>query len=136
MNRRHRVPADLLFVEADSFSVQDHQRKAVEAEIADMDGNRLLNTNVDDLVGYVVDKHRVDVPELDEAHMSVDQQEARRDVSGDSRRMAYFMNDGPVHVTGTEVSAQGRRGGDRRHGWKPSAEHERGRPRGSADLRL
>jgi hypothetical protein len=51
MNRRHRVPADLLFVEADSFSVQDHQRKAVEAEIADMDGNRLLNTNVDDLVG-------------------------------------------------------------------------------------
>jgi hypothetical protein len=58
---------------------------------------------VDDLVGYVVDKHRVYVPELDEAHMSVDQQEARRDVSGDSRRMAYFINDGPVHVMGTEV---------------------------------
>jgi hypothetical protein len=97
------MPSDLLFVEADSFSVQDHQRKSVEAEIANMDGNRLLNTNVDDLVGYVVEKYRIDVPELDEANMSVDQRESRQDVSGDPRRMAYFVNDGPVHVTGTEV---------------------------------
>jgi hypothetical protein len=35
--------------------------------------------------------------------MSVDQREARRDVSGDPRRMAYFVERGPVHVTGTEV---------------------------------
>jgi hypothetical protein len=105
MNRRARrvAPAEILFVKIDSFSVQDHQRKAAEAEIHNMDGNRLLNTNVDDLIGYVVEKYRVDVPELDEANMSVDQQEARRDVSDDPRRMAYFMDSGPVHVTGTEV---------------------------------
>jgi hypothetical protein len=64
---RHRAPADLLFVEADSFTVQDHQRKGVEAEIGNMDGNRLLNTNVDDLLAYVVEKYRIDVPELDDA---------------------------------------------------------------------
>ncbi len=94
---------DLLFFDEDSFAVQQHQRAAVDSEIAGMDGNRLLNTNVDDLVGYIVDKFRIDVPVLDEARMSVDQQEARRDVSGDPRRMAYFTERGPVHVTGTEV---------------------------------
>ena len=76
----------------------------MESEIATMDGNRLLNTNVDNLVSYVVDKFRIDVPELDEANMTVDQREEQRDVSGDPRRMAYYKDrGGPVHVTGTEV---------------------------------
>lgn len=35
-----------------------------------MNGNRLLNTDVEDLVHYVVEKYRVDVPERDEANMS------------------------------------------------------------------
>jgi len=95
---------DLLFFKVEAFGVQEQQRRAVDAEIAGMDGNRLLNTNVDDLVGYVVDKFRIDAPELDEANMTVDQREAQRDVSGDPRRFAYHMGDGrPVHVTGTEV---------------------------------
>lgn len=94
---------DLLFYKADSFAVQEYQRNAIATEIAGMDGNRLLNTNVDDLVAYVVEKFRIDVPDLDEANMNVDQQESQRDVSGDPRRMAYIMGDGPVHVTGTEV---------------------------------
>jgi hypothetical protein len=99
---RHRVPSDLLFAETDSFTVQDHQRNPVEAEISNMDANRLLNTNVDDLVGYVGEKYRIDVPEVDEANMSMDQHESRSDVSRDPRRMAYFMDSGPLHVTGTE----------------------------------
>jgi hypothetical protein len=37
------------------------QRAAVDSEIAGMGGNRLLNTNVDDLVGYIVEKFRIDV---------------------------------------------------------------------------
>jgi hypothetical protein len=63
---------DLLFFKADSFSVQDHQRKQMEDEIASMDGNRLLNTNVGDLVSYIMDKFRIDVPVLDEANMNAD----------------------------------------------------------------
>jgi hypothetical protein len=94
---------DHLFFQADSFAVQEHQRTEMEAGITSMDGNRLLNTNVDDLVSYFAENHRIDVPLLDEVNMSVDQREARRDVSGDSSRMAYFTGQGPVHVTGTEV---------------------------------
>jgi hypothetical protein len=69
--------SDLLFFDEDSFAVQQHQRAACETEIASMDGNRLLNTNVDDLVTYFVDKFRIDVPVLDEANMNADQQEAK-----------------------------------------------------------
>lgn len=94
--------SDLFFSDEDSFAVQQHLKAAVESEIAGIDGNRLLNTNMEDLVTYIVDKYRLDIPVLDEANMSVDQQEAQRDVSGDPRRMSYYSNR-PVHVTCTEV---------------------------------
>jgi hypothetical protein len=35
--------------------------------------------------------------------MTVDQQEAKRGISGDPSRMAYHFGRGPTHVTGTEV---------------------------------
>jgi len=94
--------SDLFFSDENSFAVQQHLKAAVESEIAGIDGNRLLNTNVEDLVTYIVDKYRLDIPVLDEANMSVDQQEAKRDVSGDPGRMAYYSGR-PAHVTGTEV---------------------------------
>lgn len=40
---------DHRFSQADSISVQEHQRKEMEAKIAGIDGNRVLNTNVVDL---------------------------------------------------------------------------------------
>ena len=102
--RMHSGPDDLLFYKADVHAVQEHQRRAVETEIAEMDGNRLLNTNVEDLVSYIADKYRIDVPVLDEGNMTADHQESKRDVSGDPRRFAYHMGEGrPVYVTGTEV---------------------------------
>jgi hypothetical protein len=94
---------DLLFSDENYFAVQQHQRAAVESEIGGIDGNRLLNTNVEDLVSYIVEKYRLEVPVLDETNMSVDQQEARRDISGDPGRMAYHLGRGPARVTGTEV---------------------------------
>jgi hypothetical protein len=123
-------PDDLLFFNADAFAVQEHRRKAVEAEIAGMDGNRLLNTNVDDLVAYIVEKYRIDVPELDEADMNVDQRELQRDVSGDPRRMAYFMDRGPVHVTGTEVIVQVPFSGDAEMFKVRPSTYDMGPPRG------
>jgi hypothetical protein len=95
--------SDLFFSDEDSFAVQQHLKAAIESEIAGIDGNRLLNTNVEDLVTYIVDKYRLDIPVLDEANVSVDQQEAKRDVSGDPQRMAYHFGRATAHVTGTEV---------------------------------
>jgi hypothetical protein len=93
-----------LFVQADSFAVQEHQRQQVDSEIASIEPNRLLNTNVDDLVSYIVEKYRIDIPVLDEENMNIDQREAKRDVTGDPRRIGFHLDPGrPMHVTGTEV---------------------------------
>src|SRR5271166_398248 len=95
-----------LFNQFDAHAVQQSQRESLRQEIASYDGTRLLNTNVDDLVSYFVEKYRVDVPTLLEGEISADHQEAQRDVSGDPRRIAYHLGRGPVYVTGTEITVE------------------------------
>jgi hypothetical protein len=95
---------DLLFFRVDANSVQEHQKREMASEIAALESNRLLNTNVDDLVGYMVAKFRIEVPVLDDGNMKLDHGEAQRDVSGDPMRIAFHMGHrGPLHVTGTEI---------------------------------
>ena len=94
---------DYLFAEGTAHAVQEHQRHHFEAEIAQIDCNRLLNSNIDELVEYFVEKYNVEVPELDEAGMQADQREMQRDVSGDPNRFAYFNRGGPLYATGTEI---------------------------------
>jgi hypothetical protein len=103
MNRSH----DYLFAQGDAHAVQQHQLHHFNAEIAQIDSNRLLNTNLDALVDYFVEKYRVEVPELDESGMQADQHEAQRDVSDDPYRLANIMGrTGPLYVTGTEVTVE------------------------------
>jgi len=75
-----------LFNKYDWFSVQEHVKKQLSNEIAGMDGNRLLNTSVDDLSKYFADKYRVNVPILLEDKIVADQQETQIDVSQDRMR--------------------------------------------------
>jgi hypothetical protein len=103
MNRSH----DYLFTRGDANAVQQQQSQQLNTEIAQIDSNRLLNTNIDALVGYLVEKYRVEVPELDESGMQADQKEAQRDVSGDPNRVANIMGrTGPLYVIGTEVTVE------------------------------
>jgi hypothetical protein len=94
---------DYLFTQFEARSVQGDQKERMQSEIAAYDGSRLLNTNVDDLVSYFRKKYEGEIPVLLEDQKSVDYHEAQRDVSGDPRRMAFHLNRGPVHVTGTEI---------------------------------
>lgn len=101
LNMRNR---DYLFSQIDTFSVQQNRRQQMLAEVAGLDPNRLLNTNVDDLVSYFTEKYRVEVPDLLEDEVFVDQTEAQRDVSGDPmRRFFYDRHSGPIMVTGAEI---------------------------------
>lgn len=103
MNRSH----DYLFTQGDAHAVQQHQLHHLNTEIAEIDSNRLLNTNLDALIDYFVEKYQVDVPELDEAGMQADQHEAQRDVSDDPYRLANIMGrTEPLYVTGTEVTVE------------------------------
>jgi hypothetical protein len=96
---------DYLFIQRDAFSVEQGQRGQMLAEIANFDANRLLNTNVDDLVKYLEEKYRVAVPELLEDQMAVDPTEARRDASGDPSRF-FLDKDRPFYVTGTQICVE------------------------------
>ncbi len=52
--------SNLFFSYGDLLAVQQHQRAALESEIAAIDGNRLRNTNVEDLVTHIADKYRLE----------------------------------------------------------------------------
>ena len=74
-------------------------------EVASIDGNRLLNTSVDDLCGYFVKKYRLHPPILLEEQALADQQEKQIDVSKDPNR---FIRDPsrPFYVDGTRVTLE------------------------------
>ena len=92
----------------------------------------MLNTNVDNLVDYIVEKFRIDVPVLDEENMVAEQKEAQRDVSDDPQRMAYFM-DRPVYIVGVEVTVEVPFSGDPQLFWVRPNMSDLAPPRGEVD---
>lgn len=99
---RHR---QYLFSDADWFSVEQNQLKKLQEEIAAVNGDRLLNTAVDDLARYFESKFTIEVPALVTEEIVVDQREAKIDVRDDPRRWIDDRSR-PVHVPGTEVEVE------------------------------
>jgi hypothetical protein len=74
---------DELFFAQDSLrNYLDHRRHAAIDDIARFDGNRLLNSNVEDLTKYFVDKYSANAPEIINDQISADQRETQVDVTG------------------------------------------------------
>jgi hypothetical protein len=88
-----------LFSNADWFSVQDRQKKSLIEDVARFDGNRLLNTSVDDLCEYFGNKYRIDVPTLRENEIAADQKETQIDVSHDQGKGNGYGYGGAVADT-------------------------------------
>ena len=95
-----------LFSTINAMTLQQQLRQRMASAIAGMPGDQLLRSNIEDLMSYFVEVHRIDVLRLDEADMTIDQRESTRDVSDDPMRMAYALGRGPVYVTGTEVTVE------------------------------
>lgn len=91
-----------LFNKLDWFAVDKHQRKKLVEEIEDLDGNRLLNTSIDDLCEYFENKYRIDVPVLDRDGIIADQHETQIDVSQDSQRCIRDRSR-PFMIAGTVI---------------------------------
>ena len=91
-----------LFCRFDWFSIAELNKQQMQSEIDDIDGNRLLNTSVDDLCDFFENKFRMDIPELHEDQVVADQQEIQIDVSQDRKR---YIRDGniPFYVSGTLI---------------------------------
>jgi hypothetical protein len=94
-----------LFSDADWFSVEQNQLQKMQEEIAAVNGDRLLNTAVDDLARYFESKFTIEVPALVTEEIVVDQREAKIDVRHDPRRWIDDRSR-PVYVPGTEVEIE------------------------------
>ena len=71
-------------------------------EVAVIDGNRLLNTSVDDLCAYFVEKYQLHPPVLLEDQAVADQQEIQIDVSNNPNRQIRDRSR-PFYIAGTRV---------------------------------
>lgn len=94
-----------LFSNADWFSVERNQLQKMAEEIATVNGDRLLNTAVDDLARYFESKFNVEVPALITEEIVVDQRETKIDVRHDPRRWIDDRSRS-VYVPGTEVEVE------------------------------
>lgn len=93
---------NLLFAKYDWFTVEEQQKNQLKDEVGAYDGNRLLNTSVDDLCDYFADKYSMDVPVLQRDAIVADHCETKVDMSHDFRYGPRF--DGrPIMVDGSTV---------------------------------
>lgn len=94
-----------LFSNVSWHDVERHQLQEMQKAVAEMDGNRLLNTSVEDLTAYFEKKFQIEVPALMTDEIVVDQRETKIDVSRDQNRM-IFDRSRPFHITGTEIEVE------------------------------
>ena len=96
---------EYLFSNARWHDVEAHQLQEMRKAVETMDGNRILNTSVDDLAVYFEQKFQIDIPTLQVDEIVVDQREAKIDVSRDHNRM-IFDRSRPFHIAGTEIEVE------------------------------
>jgi len=93
---------DYLFNNVDWFAVEQNQRANLAKDISGYNGDRLLNTSVDDLCDYFVEKYQIIAPTLLEDGIVADQNEVDIDVSRDPMRSIRDRSR-PFHIKGTEI---------------------------------
>ena len=96
---------EYLFSNVGWHDVERHQLQELRKAVESMDGNRLLNTSVDDLAAYFEQKFQIEIPDLLTDQIVVDQREAKIDVSRDQNRM-IFDRSRSFHITGTEIEVE------------------------------
>jgi hypothetical protein len=96
------VQQDLLFYGRDLRQVLEAHLLKTRRTIEEFDANRLLNTNVEDLVAYFVEQAKVEPIALRESEISVDHKEVRVDVTGRFEYAAW--GDERTLVPGAELT--------------------------------
>jgi len=93
---------DYLFIKRDLRRVIEGQEKAMNDEIDSIEGNKLLNTSVEELVDYFRGKYLLLTPKLLEDKIFVDQNESKVDVSNDFIRSISDRSE-PFYIIGTKI---------------------------------
>lgn len=94
---------DYLFIQYDLRVTLENHEKKMYSDIDSIDGNRLLNSGIDDLCDYFEQEYKIIPLKLHEDKITVDQHETKIDVSNDPLRV-IFDRSRPFHITGTAVT--------------------------------
>ena len=95
--------SELLFYKYDLQATIENQGRALVADINSMKETEVLNTSQEEMVKYLIEKHRINPLAIDETGIQMNYGDAQIDVRGDFRR-AIFDMDRPVYVTGTRFT--------------------------------
>ena len=97
------MSSKVLFSKTDIFSVLEHQKEAVKKEVYALESNYLLNASDSDLIQWLIDKLKLDVPEILDSEIYVAEHgETKVDISRHPNR--YFIDRSqPYYVTGTKT---------------------------------
>jgi hypothetical protein len=78
-----------LFNDGELSDVLRGREQRMLAAIDEINGDEFLNTSPEDLAEYFISEYTIAVPVLDEDGITVDQAEAKVDVSGDYGRAIF-----------------------------------------------
>jgi hypothetical protein len=78
-----------LFCDGDSFALRDGRRRQMEAAIDGIDGNRLLNSSVEDLVAYFAEQFCLKTPVLHRDEATVSQREGQVELYDEFRQRPF-----------------------------------------------
>lgn len=92
-----------LFSNGEIYNVLEHQKAEVKKEVYALESNYLLNASETDLIQWLVDKLRLDVPEIQDSGIHVaNYEETKVDVSRDPMRGIYDRSQ-PFYIPGTKT---------------------------------
>ena len=94
---------DLLFNNDKLSNVLTGQERMISNEIDSLGEDRVLNSSLEDLCDYLIEKYKVEPIVIDEPGIQVDYGDARIDVSN-MFQYAVFDRDTPTFVSGTRVT--------------------------------
>ena len=94
---------DLLFYKYNLRATIENQRGGLTKEINALSEAQVLNTSQEDMLQYLVEKHRINPLAINESGIQMDYNDAQIDVSRDFRRV-IFDRDRPFYITGTRVT--------------------------------
>jgi len=92
-----------LFSEFDLIDVLKSREQRMFEEINSIDGNRLLNSSIEDLCSYFINKYMIEVPQLKEDKINAGQHEEKVKVSKD-RRPSIEDQSEPFYVLRTVIN--------------------------------
>src|SRR4051812_23396365 len=93
----------MLFNRVSIYDVLQSHKQKLKEKIQSLKPDYVLNASEQDLIAWLVDESKLEVPMIDESKIEIEHQEKQIDVSGDPRRM-FFDRSGPFYVPGTEFT--------------------------------